>query len=330
MLDADELPDRTGAERLKSLVDDLVSHPESADLRERVRSLLPVLHELRAVGKALLPEDADLSGRDRILKYLQRYPLTVIEGDELLLISGIGDWARRVRELRVQRGWAIFSGVTFKEMAADAPEVAKELATALNVDPATLRTDHYVLMSAERDREAADRWHLLNSIRKLKRVSVKERILRYLRENVGRPVTSEELRYLAGNASDWPRRTRELRTVDGWPVFTSMQGRPDLAIGTYVLDEDRQAPPHDRRIKDEVRIKVLERDGYACTACGWTRERARPDDPRKRLEPHHLIEHAKKGSNDADNLTTLCNVDHDRVHAGRLENTDGKWRAVEH
>jgi hypothetical protein len=329
MTTADEAQGRSGAERLKALLDDFALHSDDADLRGRVRSLLPVLHELRALGKALMPEDVDLSGRDRILRYLRRYPLTVIEGDELLLISGIGDWARRVRELRVQLGWRVFSGVTFKEMAADVPEVAQELAAALNVDPATLRADHYILTGTEQDREAAHRWHLLNSIRKLKRVSVKEKILRYLRENVGQPVTSEELRYLAGNKSDWPRRTRELRTEGGWPVFTSMQGRPDLAIGTYVLDEDRQAPPHDRRIKDEVRIEVLERDGFACTACGWTREQAQPDDPRRRLEPHHLIEHAAKGSNNAENLITLCNVDHDRVHAGRLEYVDGKWRAVE-
>lgn len=328
MTAADVPQGRSGAERLKALLDDFALHPDDADLRERVRSLLPVLQELRALGKALMPEDSDLSGRDRILGYLQRYPRTVIEGDELLLISGIGDWARRVRELRVQLGWAIFSGVTFKEMAADAPEIAQELAVALNVDPETLRTDHYILMSTERDREAADRWHLLNTIRKLKGASVKDRILRYLRENIGRPVTSEELRYLAKNKSEWARRTRQLRTEDGWPVFTSMQGRPDLAIGTYVLDEDRQAPPHDRRIKDEVRVEVLERDGFACTACGWTREQAQPDDPRKRLEPHHVVEHAKKGSNEADNLITLCNVDHDRVHAGRLEYVDGKWRAV--
>ena len=102
-----------------------------------------------------------------------------------IFVSGYGDRARWVRDLRVQRGWATFSGVTFKEITADAPEVARELATALHVDPASLRTDHYVLMSTEPDCEDADRWHLLNSIRKQKRVSVKERIPRYLRRMWG-------------------------------------------------------------------------------------------------------------------------------------------------
>lgn len=94
----------SGVDRLKAYLDEFALHPDEADLRERVRSLLPVLNELRALGIARLPEDADLPGRDRILNYLRRYPLIVIEGDELLLISGIGEWARRVRELRVQLG----------------------------------------------------------------------------------------------------------------------------------------------------------------------------------------------------------------------------------
>ena len=329
MVVTDVMQAQSGAERLKAFVDEFTLQPEDANLRERVRSLLPVLHELRSLGKGLMPGNADVSGRDRILRYLQLYPLTVIEGDELLLISGIGDWARRVRELRVQLGWRIFSGVTFKEMAADTPEAAHELAAVLNINPAKLRSDHYILTAVEEDREAAHRWNLLNSIRKLKDVSVKERMLRYLQQNVGKPVTSEELRYLARNKSEWARRTRELRTEDGWPVFTSMQGRPDLALGTYILDEDRQGPVHDRRIRDEVRIKVLERDGFACTACGWTRDKAQPDDRRTRLEPHHLVNHINKGSNEAENLITLCNVDHDLVHADRLKYVDGAWHRVQ-
>lgn len=97
-----------------------------------------MLDELRALGKALLPEDPDLSGRNRILTYLQRYPLMVIEGDALRLILGIGDWARRVRELRVQLGCPVINGVTFKEMAADAPETAEQLASELRIHSADL------------------------------------------------------------------------------------------------------------------------------------------------------------------------------------------------
>jgi len=53
--------------------------------------------------------------------------MTVITGDELMVVSGIGEWARRVRELRVEFGWWIYSGVTFQDIAEDQPEDAASL-----------------------------------------------------------------------------------------------------------------------------------------------------------------------------------------------------------
>jgi 5-methylcytosine-specific restriction endonuclease McrA len=92
-----------------------------------------------------------------------------------------------------------------------------------------------------------------------------------------------------------------------------------LPIGTYVLEENKQAPEHDRKIADAVRVEVLERDSFACRVCKWTREKATRDDPRRLLELHHIQEHLRGGQNEAWNLVTLCNVDHDRVHAGTLD-----------
>lgn len=304
-------------EQIKELLDNFLERLGDDDLREQVRSLVPAFQSLRELGKALIPAELASSARERILVYLQRYPLQVIEGDELLVVAGIGEWARRLRELRVQFGWSICSGVTFKEMAEDEPEIVDELAAALGADPRKLKPDQYVLVSAEQDREAAHRWNLLNSIRK-KRLAVKARLLEYMRANVGSAVSIEELRYLAGDRSEWARRMRELRTEDGWPIFTRMQGRSDLPVGTYVLDEDKQAPEHDRRIPDDVRIEVLTRDNFACRVCGWTRAQLDPADPRKFLELHHVKAHADKGENSTENLITLCNVHHDQVHAGRL------------
>lgn len=70
-----------------------------------------------------------------------------------------------------------------------------------------------------------------------------------------------------------------------------MQGRPDLPVGSYVLDEDKQAPEHHRRILDDVRIAVLERDEFACRVCGWSLAQLRPEDPRKFLELHQVEHH---------------------------------------
>ena len=65
------------------------------------------------------------------------------------MVSGIQEYARRIRELRVQFGWNICSG-----------QLLKDLATSL--DPGTVhdlyqqaRPDSYVLLGLEQDRDAA-------------------------------------------------------------------------------------------------------------------------------------------------------------------------------
>jgi hypothetical protein len=210
-----------------------------------------------------------------------------------------------VRELRVQFGWAIISGVTINEMREEETE---EVPVALNA----MRPNEYVLLSAKEDRDAAHRWHVANTIRK-QGVSVRDKILKFLQANVGRGVTNEELRYVAGDKTEWARRVRELRTEQGWPIVTKTTGRPDLGVGVYVLQADRQSPEHDRSIPDDVRREVLRRDGYKCKKCGWSHDEWNPSDPRH-LELHHIKHHVKGGENAEANLKTLCTVCHDKVH----------------
>ena len=283
------------------------------DLRPRVRALIPIFHQLRDLGASLLPINDAASAMDRIIGYLQKYPLKIIDGDELMVVSGIGEWARRLRQLRVERGWRISSGVLFKEIVEDQPDLLESFRAELGVDPRKIRTDQYVLMSESQDRDSAHRWFMLNEIRKTK-LSVRDKLLAYLRKNIGVEVPGDELRYLAKDAKEWARRTRELRTELGWPVKTRNSGRPDLAVGVYVLEDDRQAPAHDRAIPDAVRVKVFQRDAFSCTCCGWSRKRLDPDDPRKMLELHHIEQHKDGGTNTVGNLVTLCNVCHDDVH----------------
>ena len=235
-----------------------------------------------------------------------------------MVVSGIAEWARRVRELRVQFGWSIYSGVTFKDMAEDAREAddAQETASleeALGINPSKIKPDQYVLMRQDQDRRSAHRWNVLNEVRR-KKVSVTDKIIEYFRKNVGEEITGEELKYLAKDKKEWARRVRELRTEQGWPIVTKNSGRDDLAIGVYVLEEDRQTYEHDRTIPDPVRVAVLQRDGFKCVKCGWNRSMLSPDDPRKFLELHHLRHHKDKGENTVENLITLCNVHHDGEH----------------
>ncbi|MDB7815549.1 HNH endonuclease [Intestinimonas butyriciproducens] len=310
-------PNNTPEDIRQSLVDLLINFSEELkqdNLRAKVVALVPAFHKLRDLGSSLIPPDEAPSARDRIIAYLQQYPQTVIDGDELMVVSGISEWARRVRELRVQFGWWIYSGVTFRQMAQNPDDISAF--EAIGIDPLRIKPDQYVLMRTEQDREAALRWNILNEIRR-KKIATKDKLIEYFRKNVGVQVTGEELSYLAGNTKEWARRVRELRTEEGWPIVTKNTGREDLPVGVYVLEEDRQAPPHDRKIPDPIRVAVLERDHYSCVRCGWNRSKMIKEDPRKMLELHHKKHHADGGDNTEENLETLCNVCHDIEHPGR-------------
>jgi hypothetical protein len=292
-------------QKVANLIENFEAELRSGELRSKVLALVPIFHGLRDIGKSLIPAEYASAARDRILYYFRQYPGTIINGDELLVVSGIQEYARRVRELRVQFGWAIVSGVTIKEMSTDeAEEVPDELKA--------MRPNEYVLLSAAEDRDAAHRWHVANTIRR-EGGSVRGKILKFLRANVGRGVTNEELRYVAGDRTEWARRVRELRTEHGWPIATKTTGRPELGVGVYVLQADRQSPEHDRSIPDDVRREVLRRDEYKCRMCGWSHDEWNPSDPRH-LELHHIEHHEKGGSNVSENLKTLCTVCHDKVH----------------
>lgn len=307
-------PNDIPEELRQSLVDLLTNFSDELkknDLRLKVLALVPAFHALRDLGSSLIPQSEAPSARDRIICYLRQYPQTVIDGDELMVVSGISEWARRVRELRVQFGWWIYSGVTFRQMAQNPDDVASF--AAMGINPAEIKPDQYVLMRAEEDRDAAHRWNIINEIRR-KRISVKDKIIEYLRKNIGVQVTGEELSYLAENAKEWARRVRELRTEDGWPIVTKNTGHSELPVGVYLLEEDRQAYEHDRVIPDKVRVAVLERDNFMCVECGWNRDMLSKEDPRKMLELHHKEHHKDGGDNTEENLIILCNVCHDEVH----------------
>lgn len=300
--------------QLLALITDFEHRLTDDSLREQVLSLIPANHLLRDLGSSLIHEEGCNSARDRILAYLLKYPRVIIHGDELMVVAGISEYARRIRELRVQFGWSVLSGTTLKEMIEQDEITLEELQASTMT---ALKTDVYALMTTEQDREAALRWNEANVLRRSK-LSTKDKILSYLRKNVGRAVTGEELRYLANDSKEWARRTRELRTEEGWPIATRNSGRPELEVGAYLLEEDRQAEVHDRKIPDPVRVAVLERDHHACRNCGWSHATKTANDPRTFLELHHIEHHADGGENTLDNLITLCNVCHDDVHRRKV------------
>ncbi len=154
----------------------------------------------------------------------------------------------------------------------------------------------------------------------------KQRVLAYFRESVGHVVTTEELAYVAKGAKEFARRSRELRTEDGYAIATRFTGRPDLGMGEYILlSAERIAEPHDRHIPEPVQKHVYERDRNTCRLCNWNQALWTPDDPRF-LELHHLEAHETGGENIERNLAVVCNKCHDDVHAGRREREITKLR----
>jgi len=301
---------RNTPEKIRNEVAELLRNFErelrDGNLRKKVLALVPIFRRLRDLGKSLIPKEIAGAARDRILHYFITYPYTIINGDELLIVSGIQDWPRRVRELRVQSGWAIMNGITAKQMLAEDDFPFKE------VDITSMKPEDYILINTMQDRDAAHRWNIGNEIRR-KRLSSRDKILKYFRINVGKEINGEELRYVANNITEWARRVRELRTELGWPIVTRNTGRPDLKVGFYVLQADKQSHEHDRHIFDSVRGDVLRRDEYKCSKCGWSHSDYNPSDPRH-LELHHKKFHHKGGENVKENLVTLCTACHDDVH----------------
>lgn len=321
--DPDKQTEKLQSLRLEliELLQDFEQELKTGNLRAKVLALIPVQKVLDKLGAGLIPREIASSARSRILHYFQSYPFTIIAGAELNIVAGINDWPRRVRELRKEMGWKIYSGITIAEMVEEDPLLHKGHAYV------GMRPEDYILLDTEQDRDAAHRWHIANSIRRMN-LSVRDKILLFLKENVGHPVSGEELRYVAGDKTEWARRVRELRTEYGWPVVTRNTGRPELQVGMYLLEEDRQSPEHDRRIPDEVRGEVLRRDNYTCRRCGWNHKLYNRSDPRH-LELHHIRQHIHGGENSEENLITLCTVCHDAWHALSKDSVDFATWAIQ-
>lgn len=140
----------------------------------------------------------------------------------------------------------------------------------------------------------------------------KERIRQFLLTNVGRVITSTEIRDAAGSdVSEWARRVRELREDEGWPILTH-NDNAGLKPGQYLLKE---APPQktgisfSRNISAKLRAEVLDRNGFTCQMCGLTPDEIDPETGRKaRLHIGHIVDKSLGGSEELSNLRTLCST----------------------
>jgi biotin operon repressor len=263
---------------------------ESEVAREELDEINGALRGLILATFGPKPRAAPGQGaRSKILDLLQARVGDWVSGDELREVSGIQEWARRVRELRVQDGYDI------EESAG-----------------------RYRLREPAADAESAATWRSANEIRR-RPGSAKDRILAFLIARVGEVVTRDDLDYVA-RIKEGSRRVRELRDEDGWPVESHI----DVAYfqpGQYRLISD---DPQDRRDKRQriypegLRALVFERDRFTCQQCGRDRAHAEASgDARFYLEVHHLTAVAEQLDalpaeklNNPDNLVTYCHACH--------------------
>lgn len=242
----------------------------------RARAAMAELEQAeRLAGGADRPAPPGYGAKGRILAYFRARGVDVpVSGQELRRISGIQEWARRVRELRVEEGWDIrYDG------------------------------ESYRLKSDQPNKDVADAWRLANSIRSTS-LSAQDRILQYLQARVGQVVNSELLNYVSG-IQEHGRRIRELRTELGYPISTYID-RPDLKQDEYVLESTEPTlDVTERQVSETLRKTVFERDDYRCVLCG------REYGPGVLLTAHHLVPKIEGGSDtDPENFVTLCHKDH--------------------
>jgi hypothetical protein len=291
---------REAVERLRAAARALATLAERAETGDATREELDVVNASIARAERELfgrrPRRARGAGaRQKILDYLQLHVGHPVLGDELAVVSGIQEWARRIRELRVEEGYEITE----------------------------LGNSTYRLEALEPNAEAASLWQLLNSIRR-RAGSGRDRIAALFEARVGEVVTREQMDYVA-RIAEGVRRTRELRDEHGWPIASHIDD-PTLKPGEYRLlsaDPADRRDPLQRLYPEELRERVFRRDDYTCQVCGRDHAAAlAAGDSRFYLEVHHrtavadeLAEMPKDERNKIENLVTLCHADHLRETA---------------
>ena len=131
----------------------------------------------------------------------------------------------------------------------------------------------------------------------------------YFLKNTKRVLNSAELREASGNASEWARRVRELRTQEGYQILTH-NDRSDLKPGQYLLLNPNPIPAFERGMSKEVRAYVLDRNGFTCQMCGAVAGEPHPSDPGRKTRLHigHIVDKSMGGSGDPANLRALCSI----------------------
>lgn len=259
---------------------------ETIDLEQWLKAkaaLGPALRALWDAEKPIAKSMGAASAKARMSEYFLLNMGLVVTNYELFGVAGTLEWARRVRELEREAGWAL-----------DRSEAAG------------LFPGEYRLRHAGVDHERAEQWRVRNEVRRLPGGGG-NRCLDYLRRIFPLAASKEDLAYVS-RINEWPRRMRELEEA-GWDVISSVDD-PTLPPGSYRLGAEVKGPPRAREAIKQ-REMILVRDNWTCQKCGASPAKQ----PGTRLQIHHRHQVQHGGGNDDANLVTLCTACHAGEHA---------------
>jgi len=224
-------------ERLAALERDVAAGARYDEVSEAVRQLR--LAVLRAYSSRPHRQGRGQGARARILEYLAAHIGEWVSGEELSAVSGIQEWARRVRELRVEDGYDIEESNGRYRMRSRDPDTLRRL-----------------------------RWRTVTKVKEGE--STPERKVATLLESLqGIPVLVDELNRVAGT-KDGTRLARQLRTDHQWPIETDADNS-SLTAGEYRLvtaSPYHRLPGGQELFSEDVRRALYRRDGHRCWTCG--------------------------------------------------------------
>ncbi|MEU7949790.1 hypothetical protein AB0B62_01255 [Micromonospora chalcea] len=230
------------ADDFRAAVAQLAALADEVAAERSQEEVLEALTDLRvAVTRAYRgrrPRSEFGGARGRILRHLTKHLGEWVGSDEIAAVSGIGEWARRIRELRWEDGYEIEEGRGRYRLLAESPDLARQA-----------------------------RFRTVTSIREMKG-PVDERVLALLRSLVRTAVTADELDRVARGKTG-ATVARQIRNRDLLPIETDADA-PDLRAGEHRLVSMREADllhPSQRLFPEDLRRQVFLRDKFTCRTC---------------------------------------------------------------
>jgi 5-methylcytosine-specific restriction endonuclease McrA len=163
-------------------------------------------------------------------------------------------------------------------------------------------------------------------IKATKGMSYKERALLWLKANLGKPVTSQELAQIPGKnekpISHNIRRIFELRDEEGYEIVNWRDNKSTgltLKVNEWVLlkKTPNRLKIRPRGVNKRIAFEVFSRDDYQCQICGRTKDDDDPFRPGHKITLHigHIRPHKQKKSESlrkaeltSKDFITMCNV----------------------